>query len=69
METLQFKTNINCMGCVRKVTNALNNTVGENNWSVDINNPEKTLTVTGENITPELIEDAVKSVGFTAEEK
>ncbi|KAB2917578.1 MAG: heavy-metal-associated domain-containing protein [Bacteroidetes bacterium] len=69
METLQFKTNINCMGCVRTVTNALNNTVGENNWSVDINNPEKTLTVTGENITPELIEDAVKSVGFTVEEK
>lgn len=69
MGTLQFKTNINCMGCVRTVTNTLNNTVGENNWSVDINNPEKTLTVTGENLTPEFIEDAIKSVGFTAEEK
>lgn len=69
METLKFKTNINCMGCVAKVTNKLNETVGENNWSVDINNPEKTLTVTGENLTVEMVEDAVKATGFKAEEE
>lgn len=69
METLKFKTNINCMGCVGKVTNKLNETVGADNWAVDINTPEKTLTVKGENITAEIIEEAVKATGFRAEEE
>lgn len=69
METLKFKTNINCMGCVGKVTNKLNETVGADNWEVDINTPEKTLTVKGENITAEIIEEAVKATGFRAEEE
>lgn len=69
METLKFKTNINCMSCVSKVTNKLNETVGENNWSVDINDPEKTLTVSCETVTAEMVEDAVKATGFRAEEK
>jgi|TARA_Y100001978_G_scaffold162648_1_gene149168 copper chaperone len=68
METLKFKTNINCMGCVGKVTNKLNETVGANNWTVDIDDPAKILTVTGENLTAEMIEDAVKATGFRAEE-
>jgi copper chaperone CopZ len=69
MDTLKFKTNINCMGCVAKVTNKLNETVGEDNWSVDISTPEKTLTVKGENITAEIVEEAIKTTGFNAEEE
>ena len=45
METLKFRTNIKCSGCIATVTPFLNKTVGENNWQVDLQAPEKILTV------------------------
>jgi len=69
MQTLKFKTNINCSGCVAKVTNTLNEVVGKENWSVDTSIPEKTLTIKTEDVSSERIEAAVKSVGFKIEEE
>lgn len=68
MEALKFKTNIKCSGCVAQVTPALNNTVGENNWNVDIQNPDKILTVSTANSTKDEIRQAVEKAGFKAEE-
>jgi len=45
METLKFKTTIKCSGCVATVTPGLNSAVGENNWQVDLQSPDKVLTV------------------------
>jgi copper chaperone len=45
METVKFKTTIKCSGCVATVTPYLNETVGANNWQVDLQSPEKVLTV------------------------
>lgn len=64
---LQFKTNLNCGGCVAKVKPGLDSAVGASNWSVDTDNPEKTLTVNAKGITEEEIIAIVKSKGFTAE--
>ncbi|MBD1384631.1 hypothetical protein IDJ75_05015 [Mucilaginibacter rigui] len=66
METLKFKTNINCGGCIAKVTPALNETVGEGNWLVDTSVPEKILTVKAETISNSIIK-RVESVGFRIE--
>ena len=41
MNTLKFKTNINCNGCIAKVTPSLNGAGGIENWEVDTNNPQK----------------------------
>jgi len=68
METLKFKTNIKCMGCMSKSTPYLNEAVGEDNWEVDIQDPNKTLTVaTNETVDPDLVIRAVESAGFKAE--
>lgn len=67
MEKLKFKTNINCSGCVAKVTNQLNETVGEGKWSVYTTNPDKPLTVTNTETTVEQISAAIKKAGFKAE--
>jgi copper chaperone CopZ len=67
METLKFKTNIKCAGCVAKVTPALDEYAGENAWEVDVTSPEKILTVNTENTTAETIISAVKAAGFSAE--
>ena len=67
METVQFKTNIKCSGCIAKVTPALNELAGSDNWEVDINKPEKVLTVSANGLTEEQIRTAIEKAGFKAE--
>jgi copper chaperone CopZ len=67
METLKFKTNINCGGCIAAVTPALNKTAGVEKWSVDTTKPEKVLTVPDTHLSAADIEQAVRSAGFTIE--
>lgn len=64
MNTLKFKTNINCSGCKTKVSNFLNSETAIKHWDVDTNNPDKPLTVEGDNITEKLILDAIAKAGF-----
>lgn len=64
MNTIKFKTTINCGGCVAKVTPLLNKTVGEHNWGVDIDSPDKILTIETNTISSDAIQEAVKSLGF-----
>ncbi len=66
MEALKFKTNIKCTGCLAKVTPALNETVGADNWKVDLEDPGKTLTVVSDSSENEILA-AVKEAGFEAE--
>jgi len=66
METIKFKTNIKCSGCVAKVTPFLNEALGEDNWEVDYNNPAKVLTVVGEKDYAKVIQ-AVEKAGYKAE--
>lgn len=47
METLKFKTNIKCGGCITTVTPFLNALPGLEKWEVDTAQPEKILTVSG----------------------
>lgn len=63
---MKFKTSINCGGCVAKVTPQLNAIEGIQ-WEVDITNPDKILTVSGEDIQEAQIFDAVRKVGFLIE--
>jgi copper chaperone len=65
METTIFKTNIKCGNCVATVTPFLNKAVGENNWQVDIQNPDKLLTVEG--ATVDQVKEALKEAGYKAE--
>ncbi|WP_207425351.1 heavy-metal-associated domain-containing protein [Pedobacter sp. SYSU D00535] len=68
MEKYQFKTNINCGGCVAKVTPQLNGNSAITRWEVDTNNPDKILTVEGDGLQPEEVEQLVAKVGFSAEQ-
>ncbi len=45
MRILKFKTNINCSGCVAAITPALQGLRGIEKWDVDIDNPDKVLTI------------------------
>lgn len=66
METLKFKTDIKCSGCLAKVTPHLNASVGEDNWEVDTTNPSKVLTVVGD-ATEAQVKEAVQKAGYKIE--
>ena len=67
-QTLKFKTNINCGGCVAKVTPFLNDTEGIGKWEVDTTNKDNILSVQSEGITTEQVILKVKEAGFKIEE-
>ncbi|MBC7745740.1 MAG: heavy-metal-associated domain-containing protein [Flavobacterium sp.] len=66
MDTISFKTNIKCNGCLATITPFLNKTAGENNWKVDLNDPERILTVESNSSANEIIA-SITEAGFKAE--
>ena len=66
-ETFVFKTNINCGGCVAKVTPVLNTTNGIETWTVDTTNKDKILSVTTNGISKSEIMETVQKAGFKIE--
>jgi len=64
---LQFKTNINCGGCVAKVKPFLNEAEGICHWEVDTANKDKILSVHSDGITQEEIIKKVQEAGFKIE--
>jgi copper chaperone len=66
MKTIQLKTNINCGGCVAKVTPYLNANSEIKEWKVDTTNPQKVLTVQTENLEGDDIKEIVHKAGFKA---
>lgn len=66
-KTLKFKTNINCSGCVEKVTPFLNDADGICHWDVDTTNRDKILSVHSEGITEEEVIQKVQDAGFKIE--
>jgi copper chaperone len=63
----KFKTNINCNGCVEKVSPFLINADGICHWDVDTANKDKILSVHSEGITEEEVIQKVKDAGFKIE--
>ncbi len=63
----QFKTNINCSGCISKVQPYLDNEVGINQWHVDTSSKDKLLTVKANSINLEKVIETVVSAGFKIE--
>jgi copper chaperone len=68
METIRFKTNINCGGCIKAVTPFLDKADGVKSWQVDTNNPEKILTVEAEGADAQAVKKVVEKAGFKAEQ-
>ena len=67
MNTLKFKTNVKCGGCIATVTPHLNQAKGIISWNVDTTDPLKIMTVETERISPEEITSVMKTAGYQAE--
>ena len=69
MKELKFKTNINCSGCLAKVTPVLDAKEGIAEWEVDLQDDERILTVETDGLTEEEVQAAVAEAGFSAKAK
>ncbi|MBS1606077.1 MAG: heavy metal transport/detoxification protein [Bacteroidetes bacterium] len=68
MKIQRFKTTIKCSGCVATVTPVLNEKLGKNNWEVDLQSPERVLTIaSAEDVSEMDIAAALEKIGFKAE--
>ncbi len=67
MSTLKFKTNMKCNGCIEGVTPHLKALSFIKSWSVDLNSPDKTLTIETESDDEKSIIEAVTKAGFKIE--
>lgn len=63
----QFKTNINCGGCIAAVKPHLDNLTGITHWEVDTDNKDKILTVASEGVTRQQIVETVQKAGYKIE--
>lgn len=61
---LKYKTNLNCGSCVAAVKPHLDSDTTITSWSVDTNDPNKVLTVEGENLSEPEIKRHVADAGF-----
>lgn len=63
-----FRTSIMCNGCVAKITPVLDAASGIASWSVDLQSPERCLTIIPDGIAKEELMALVRNAGFTIEE-
>ena len=69
MKQYKFKTNINCSGCVAKISPVLDQNKKISEWKVDTANPEKILTVETADLDESEIKQLIQSAGFKADRK
>lgn len=70
MNTLQFKTNINCGNCIKSVTPFLNALETVDRWQVNTDVSDKILSVESEEseaVAKQQVEKAVQDAGFRIE--
>lgn len=66
METMRFRTNAKCQGCLGAIANKLNKLVNESDWMLDLASPDKILVVTTD-LPRQIIIATVAEAGFKAE--
>ncbi|MCB9304670.1 MAG: hypothetical protein H6566_28885 [Lewinellaceae bacterium] len=67
MDKMQFKTNINCGGCLAKVKPFLDEAEGIEKWEVDLQSEDRILTVEVCELPATEVEGILKKAGFNGE--
>ena len=62
METMTFKTNAKCMGCLAKIEEILQDKMNREEWNLDLSDSNRPLTVTSD------IVELISKAGFKIEQ-
>ena len=66
METMTFKTNAKCMGCLAKIEEILQGKMNREEWNLDLSN--RPLTVTSDKLAASEIVELISKAGFKIEQ-
>ncbi len=69
METLEFKTNLKCAGCMYAIKPYMDEIKGIKSWNVDLEDADKTVKVENESASVDEIKEAIRKAGYSAELK
>ncbi|PTX13128.1 hypothetical protein C8N40_11350 [Pontibacter mucosus] len=67
MELLKFRTNVADQEALTKVAHYLNKEEKISKWNLDTESTDKVLSVSGTELNPQVIENAVEQAGYKAE--
>jgi len=59
-----FNTNVKCSGCVQKIEKELQSYSNISEWNIDLNSPEKPLTIVTD-LSQKEVQKLVEKAGFT----
>ncbi|MFC4874117.1 heavy-metal-associated domain-containing protein [Negadavirga shengliensis] len=62
---IKLKTNVKCAGCVATITPSMEK-LKANHWEVDLQHPDKLLTVEGK-VTEDEVKKALQNAGYKGE--
>ena len=63
----RFRTSIMCNGCIAKVKPILDGTEGISSWKVNLDTPDRILTVVPDGIAEDDLLALIRNAGFTIE--
>lgn len=67
-QSISYKTNIKCNGCIAAVTPHFEKSKIIKTWQVDLESPDRILTVELDGGSPEEVKAIVNQAGYHAEE-
>ena len=68
METMTFKTNAKCMGCLAKIEEILQGKMNREEWNLDLSYSNRPLTVTSDKLAASEIVELISKAGFKIEQ-
>jgi len=67
MEKIILKTDLSCQHCVKKVEPVLKSEPGILDYSIDLQHPDKLVSISSDGVNVDSIIANFKAVGYTAE--
>lgn len=68
METLKFKTNLKCGGCVSAVQPILDENTNVKKWEVDLENKDRVLTIESDALDVAALIKEIEDKGYKIEQ-
>ena len=68
METMTFKTNAKCMGCLAKIEEILQGKMNREEWNLDLSDSNRPLTVPSDKLAASEIVELISKAGFKIEQ-
>lgn len=68
METMTLRTNAECMGCLAKIEEILQDKMNREEWNLDLSDSNRPLTVTSDKLAAGEIVELISKAGFKIEQ-